>query len=369
MNTAQRNPRGKTTLPVWKVAAAAFLFLLFLAAPTTLAVDQPPQTAPQQRAWLLSQLVTDMQSAGAFSSNDIAKMVTLINSLSDDQVALLAQYYYLTREKTEQDAQLYALQQTSAAEALAESKAQVADLLAQLQSQITQSYSSLAAAGPACQTLCQIVYASVPGWCAYNRWAVPDWYYTGGCFVGPVYSAGYCGPYAVPVYNAFYNHGSRYNFWNSRAYVHNHVLPTGRPTAYAPIAQGPASLYSLAHPGAPAAPRSISSAAHTPNRVKKANRVASHAAAHSHARPAGRPKARPQNRTASHAKKTGHAASHARHAGRGRTHAKRAAHAASRGKHAGHAASHAKHAGHAAHHAKHAGHAARGHSAAHGRRK
>jgi hypothetical protein len=71
--------------------------------------------------------------------------------------------------------------------------------------------------------LCQIAYASVPGWCAYNQYAIPDWYYGNGCYVGPVCSAGYCGAYAVPVYNTFYNRGSRYNYWNSRTFVHNNI--------------------------------------------------------------------------------------------------------------------------------------------------
>jgi len=103
---------------------------------SAVAMDQPPDTAPQQRAWLLSHLVTDMQSVGTFQSNDIAQMVTLVNTLTDDQVNLLARFYFLTREKTEQDAQLYAVQQTETGDALAQAKAQVADLLTQLHNQI-----------------------------------------------------------------------------------------------------------------------------------------------------------------------------------------------------------------------------------------
>jgi len=190
---------------------------------TCLAMDQPPETAPEQRAWLLSRLVTDMQSVGSFTSDDIARTVTLVNALTDDQVSLLARFYYLTRAKTEQDARLYALQLSDTEEALAQAKAQVADLLTQEQNRIEQTYSELATIDPACQTLCQVAYASVPGWCAYNRYAIPDCYYGNGCYVGPVFSAGYCGAYAVPVYSTFYDRGSRYNYWNSRAYVHNNV--------------------------------------------------------------------------------------------------------------------------------------------------
>ena len=195
---------------------------------TCLAMDQPPETAPQQRAWLLSCLVTDMQSVGSFTSDDIARTVTLVNALTDDQVSLLARFYYLTRAKTEQDARLYAVQLSDTEAALAQAKSQVADLLTQQQNQIEQTYSELATVNPGCQTLCQVAYASVPGWCAYNRYAIPDWYYGNGCYVGPVFSADYCGAYAVPVYNTFYDRSSRYNYWNSRAYVHNNVTGIAR---------------------------------------------------------------------------------------------------------------------------------------------
>jgi hypothetical protein len=188
-----------------------------------LAMDQPPETAPQQRAWLLSHLVTDMQSVGSFRHGDFAEVVRLANSLTDDQVSLLARYYYLTRAKTEQDAQLYTVQVNDTEEALAQAKAQVADLLTQQHNQIEQTYSELTTINPGCQTLCQVAYASVPGWCAYNQYAIPDWYYSNGCYVGPVFSAGYCGAYAVPVYSTFYDRGSRYNYWNSRAYIHNNI--------------------------------------------------------------------------------------------------------------------------------------------------
>jgi hypothetical protein len=204
---------------------------------TCLAIDQPPETAPQQRAWLLSCLVTDMQSVGSFTSDDIARTVTLVNSLTDDQVSLVARFYCLTREKTEQDARLYAVQLSDTEEALARVKAQVADLLTQEHNQILQTYSELATINPGCETLCQVAYGSVPGWCAYNRCAIPDWYYSNGCYVGPVFSAGYCGRYAVPVYGTFYDRSSRYNYWNSRAYVHNNVTGITR-THGSPSATG-----------------------------------------------------------------------------------------------------------------------------------
>jgi hypothetical protein len=211
---------------VFKLLAAAALAIGL--ASSGLAIEQPPEAAPQQRAWLLSHLVTDMQSVGSFTSDDVARMVTLVNSLADDQVNLLAQFYYFTRAKTEQDAQLFATQQTEGADALAQAKAQIADIAAQLQNQILGTYSDLSGINPGCQTLCQITYASLPGWCAYNQYAIPDWYYSDGRYVGPLYSAGYCGAYAVPVYRVFYNHASRYNWWTSRTYVHNNIVRIAR---------------------------------------------------------------------------------------------------------------------------------------------
>ena len=212
------------------LAAKALATVLVLVSLTgmSLAIDQPPDTAPRQRAWLLSCLVTDMQGVGSFTSDDIARTVTLLNNLTDDQVSLLARFYYLTREKTEQDVRLYAVQLSDTEEALARAKAQVADLLTQEHNRIEQTYSELATINPGCETLCEVTYASVPGWCAYNQYAVPDWYYNNGCYVGPVFSTAYCGAYAVPVYGTFYNRESRYNYWNSRAYVHNNVTGIAR---------------------------------------------------------------------------------------------------------------------------------------------
>ena len=97
---------------------------------TAFAIDQPPQDPQQQRAWLVGHLVTDMEALGTFDGNTLAKVPAIVNALTDDQVALLAQYYYLTRSKTEQDAYLYALQQQGYTdEQVNAAKAQIADLL------------------------------------------------------------------------------------------------------------------------------------------------------------------------------------------------------------------------------------------------
>ena len=97
---------------------------------TAFAIDQPPQEPDQQRAWLVGHLVTDMEALGTFDGNALAKVPGIVNALTEDQVALLAQYYYLTRSKTEQDASLYAMQQQGDTdEQVNAAKAEVADLL------------------------------------------------------------------------------------------------------------------------------------------------------------------------------------------------------------------------------------------------
>jgi hypothetical protein len=193
----------------------------------TFAIEQPPATASQQRSWLVGHFASDMQSVGSFTGNDVAQMVNLVCALPDQQVGLLARFYYLTREKTEQDVQLYAIGQADTGAALAQAQAQVTDLLAQLQNQIQQIHSELAPINPEYQTLCEDTYASVPGWCACNQYAIPDSYYSGGGYVGPAYSANYCGAYAGPVYRAFYNRSSHYNWWNRRAFIHKKISTPG----------------------------------------------------------------------------------------------------------------------------------------------
>ena len=75
------------------------------------APNQPPADSSQQREWLRAHILKDAQFVGTFDSDATAKVSTILQSLPDDQVALLCQYYLLTRSKTEQDAYLYSLQQ------------------------------------------------------------------------------------------------------------------------------------------------------------------------------------------------------------------------------------------------------------------
>ena len=163
------------------------------------------------RAWLVGHLVTDMEALGTFDGNTLAKVPGIVNSLTDDQVALLVQLYYLTRIKTEQDAYLYSLQQQGYSdEQVNEAKAEIADLLTAMHDQIVACYDNFVQMPEPVQYLANICYASVPGWCCRPRCFVPAWYYADNCFVGPVFDAACSGIWAGPVCNAYFDHGSRF---------------------------------------------------------------------------------------------------------------------------------------------------------------
>jgi len=177
-----------------------------------LAIDQPPQEPEQQRAWLVGHLVTDTKNLGIYGTADFAKVSDMVNNMTDDQVALLAQYYHLTRAKTQQDASLYAMQQRGYSDADVDGyKAQIADILTQLQNEIDACHAELQTLGSPAQYLGQVVYSSVPGWCVSSRCCVPDWYYANGCYVGCAFNPTYCGNYAQPVCSAYYDNGSYFN--------------------------------------------------------------------------------------------------------------------------------------------------------------
>jgi len=91
-----------------------------------------------------------------------------------------------------------------------EAKAQIADLLTTMNDQIVACYNQFVPMPQQVLYLAQICYASVPGWCCDAGCFVPDWYYDNGCFVGPCYNVACSGAWAVPVCNAYHDHGSHF---------------------------------------------------------------------------------------------------------------------------------------------------------------
>jgi len=194
-----------------KPIQVAVILTTFLATAAAFAVDQPPQEPEQQRAWLVGHLVTDMEALGTFDGNTVAKVPGTVNALTDDQVVLLSQYYYLTRSKTEQDASLYAMQQQGYSdEQVNAAKAEIADLLTAMNDQTVACYDEFVQMPQPVQYLSYVIYASVPGWCCHARCFIPEWYYENNCYVGPCFNAAYAGRWGVPVCRAYYDHEGRF---------------------------------------------------------------------------------------------------------------------------------------------------------------
>jgi len=181
-----------TAIPTLLRAAATIMFAFVLAG-TAVAVERPPVRPEQQRAWLADCLVADMRS-------EIAETVGLVGALTDEQVVLLVRLYILTREMAERDVWLYAVEPS--------------ETLVRLRRQIRRAYRELATISPGCRNLCEVAYATVPGWCVRWRHVVPDWYFRSGCYVGPVVSARFAGAYSVRAYRAYHDHGS-HSDWRS----------------------------------------------------------------------------------------------------------------------------------------------------------
>lgn len=190
---------------------ASVAALVLAAASPAPAMDQPPQVPQQQRAWLIGHLTADMEALGTFDASAVARLPGIVNSLNDDQVAILTQYYFLTRSKAEQDAYLYAFQQQGSTQAqIAAATAQIADMLAAMNQQIAACYAALASMPQPVVYCAQVCYASVPGWCCHAGCFVPAWYFSNGCYVGPCRQIAWSGPWAGPVWKVFFDHGSHF---------------------------------------------------------------------------------------------------------------------------------------------------------------
>ena len=153
-----------------------------------------------------------MKNLDIYGAADFGKVSDIVGNMTDDQVALMAQFYYLTRAKTQQDAGLYAMQQQGYSDDEVNArKAETADILAYQQDQIDACYGQIATLGIPIQYVGQVVYSSVPGWCADSQCCVPDWYYDGGYYVGCAFNRDYCGDFGQHVCGAYYDRGSHFS--------------------------------------------------------------------------------------------------------------------------------------------------------------
>jgi hypothetical protein len=204
------NPANRTWMSRTRTLAV-LLLTAFLPLGNAMAVDAPPQEPQQQRLWLAVHLLADMEALGTFDQNAIAAVPAIINTATDSQVALLAQYYYLTRSKTDQDAYLFSLPQYgyTAADVNAV-QGQAAEVLTMINGQLAGCHNQFALMPQPIQYIAQLIYASVPGWCCGAGCFVPEWYYINGCFVGPCLNSAFAGVWAVPICAAYYDHGSHF---------------------------------------------------------------------------------------------------------------------------------------------------------------
>jgi hypothetical protein len=199
--------------------------------PYAVAIDKPPETPRNQRSWLQRGLGSDMAETnkgmpGTFGARDFAHDNAIKNrsagpmyKTNDSDVRVLADYYYRTRVRAEDDLrqferQLFALyasanvaqfqgqfpnpQQASPTDK--ELEAAKADC-----ETISALGGSLADKGGAVKSLGELIYASLPGFCLREKQMLPASYFdqdqaSGKLqYVGPVNNAVYAGAYVTPI--------------------------------------------------------------------------------------------------------------------------------------------------------------------------
>jgi hypothetical protein len=299
--------------------AAAAILLAFVLAGTALAVERPPVRPEQQRAWLASRLVADMRATGVFSGDEIAETANLVSSLTDEQVALVVRLYCLMRQMAVQDARLLAVESS--------------ETLIRLRRQIRRVYWELVAISPGCRALCEIAYASIPGWCARYRYTVPFRYYRDGCHVGPIRSARYAGAFLVRVYGAYHDHDRRNDWWDGGRYFHENIVGNQKGAHGGNFSHATAAKKHR-HPKTKHGPSSKTkhgkAAAARHGRHDKGSHVAARSAKHggssakaghgdtkSKSVPHSQPRRQQPKRGAGHAKPAAHRRSHPQHAAHG----------------------------------------------------
>jgi hypothetical protein len=203
-----------------KRVAVALVCFFFVGA-VAWAIDRPPAPRELQKAWLAGNLATDMQASGIFGPRDYQQASGFIRYLKPQEIQSLADLYYRTRSRAEQDVRRQQLLQAQVnPEQVSPGPAQPVppkpitaepDQTPAQQEQakaereeLDKLCAQLASARKPVQSLSGLIYASLPGWCAKQyQGAVPSSYYANGLYVGPLSSAAYAGPYATAVYNVY----------------------------------------------------------------------------------------------------------------------------------------------------------------------
>ena len=181
------------------------------------AVDKPPEQPTSQRSWLVENLCCDMTSTpDPFTKQDVGRIRAVSNprpraswGVGDHEVALLADYYYRTRARAEEDLQLQQLSsQNQEQRPDAQQAAVISEGLKRARADrqaIATLGGQLAGKGRAVQNLRRFIDASLPGFRSRENLVLtappsnPDPRYGSSDYVGPVYPVPYV-PYTTTIF-------------------------------------------------------------------------------------------------------------------------------------------------------------------------
>ena len=220
-----------------------------------LAIECPPG-APNNRSWLRRHLADDMTQTNklvgpTFSGTDFPRVCAISNAhavrdfkIDDEDVHLLADYYYRLRNRAEEDMRQSQRQPTEqrqlegqpqvllqVGETDAERKAAQADRDA-----ISSLGGALAGKREAVDRLGELIYASLPGFCLHQKQMLPPSYFnldqnSGALqYVGPVAvdKPARTNPYIVTITTTV-NDARRANWYRDVFAWHNNNRPVARP--------------------------------------------------------------------------------------------------------------------------------------------
>ena len=190
--------------------------------PYAAAVDKPPEDPKNQRSWLGNRLLSDMSQTDenmpeTFATRDYGRVKAITNrsaspkfKISDDDVALLADYYYHTRARAADDLRQFQQQLVRLVQSQGQlPQPQLADTTDEEtktaradRKEISALGGKLADRADAVKSLSELIYASLPGFCLHETQMLPASYFApdptngGLSYVGPVNNTVYAGPYA-----------------------------------------------------------------------------------------------------------------------------------------------------------------------------
>jgi hypothetical protein len=189
---------------------------------------------------------TGRRMPGTLTTREYARAKAITNpnaspkfKVGDDDVALLAEYYYRTRARAEEDLRQIQSQLAEPAQGRIPNPKQASTIDEEPNAakadreEISALGGKLAGKANAVKSLSELVYTSLPGYCLHQTQTLPASYFdlnqgTGALsYVGPVHDPVYAGSYATPI-DAYVNaDAARHAYWPRHVYWwHNSRNPT-----------------------------------------------------------------------------------------------------------------------------------------------